>query len=208
MKLAERQALPPAVRWILDRCDVTADTTEDDCYTWKQRRKPHGRPVAKYKDETIAPQHVVYDAMVQPHFRLRLQLKVDDRGRLDVTGRRLNLCMRVLCDNPACCNWRHMEPVTQAQSQRDSAKRGRLVTFSRITSCRRAARARVSDKMDMARAMRLHELVRGGMTVTAAAREVGTNLKNASLIITGKRWAEAAGGSWIPVMPSRKRATP
>ena len=79
MKASERNALPPVVKWVLDRCDVEDDEV-DGCYVWKQCTSRSGRPTARYKTEYIHPQRAVYEAMVAPVPQMKLQLDVDVAG--------------------------------------------------------------------------------------------------------------------------------
>lgn len=89
--------------------------------------------------------------------------------------------VRHKCDNPPCCNPRHLVAGTQAQNMQDMAKRGRHLAGQKNS------RAKLTEDQAL-------EILRNPerLGVRQLASKMGVSPSTVSLVRSGKRWAHLA----------------
>jgi hypothetical protein len=95
--------------------------------------------------------------------------------------------MKILhtCDNPPCCNPRHLKPGTQADNIRDAAQKGRLVIPNPIRGQDHPYTNLTDDQVIEMR--RIH--AEGGITYVELGKMFGITTSSARYIVIRKRWA-------------------
>lgn len=94
--------------------------------------------------------------------------------------------LRHRCDNPPCCNVRHLLPGTQLQNIHDAVERGRL----------RPARGEAHPRARLTEAL-VREVVarrRAGATYVAIADGLGLTCSQVADVVTGRTWTHITGG--------------
>jgi|SRR5579872_7013115 len=106
----------------------------------------------------------------------RMALRFDGRDSGPLQG-----CHQ--CDNPACCNPRHLWVGTAKQNSDDAARKGRLVPGPSLPGESHPNRKLTDQIVRDIRA--LHEI---GFTQTALAEKFNIDQSSISLIVNRKRW--------------------
>jgi len=188
MKRSETQALPPVVKFVLDRCRIE-DDDEDGCFIWSQCTTAHGRPIARREQAYLHPQHAVFEAMVRP---LGLE-----------RGKKMALVPK--CNEPRCCNWKHLMPATHKTVMRLASKNG---AFRRSADAVRQQvqlnRAKPHVRMTLERAREVHAAFAGGENRRQIALRLGVSYTVVWNIIAGRAWPESRPG-WIVRLPYRPK---
>jgi hypothetical protein len=94
------------VNWVLKRIDRNGGP--DACHPWTASRKPTGYGTITWGGATLRAHRVAYEIAYGPI----------PAGK--------NVCHS--CDNPPCCNPRHLWLGSQADNMADMARKGRVVT--------------------------------------------------------------------------------
>lgn len=138
----------------------------DACWPWVKSCVPSG-----YGQFMIVPGRVM-----RSH-RIAWAL---DRGRSP--GKRV---VRHRCDNPPCCNPKHLLAGTQAQNARDAVARGRATGGSTP----RPGEENPNHKLTQEQVDEIRRLRMDGITGRSVAEAFGISPAQVSRIHTQKRWA-------------------
>ena len=143
---------------LMDNVDRSGD--DDSCWPWKGRIEKHGYGRVRRGGRQFLVHRVVYEELVG---------QIPDGFDLIHS-----------CDNPPCCNPRHLKPATHIDNMTDMVAKGR--------SQRRNGEQNHAAKLteDIVRAI----ISRLGMKRTAAsiARELGVGWHSVTDIKLGRRW--------------------
>lgn len=133
----------------------------DACWPWTGKRRGNGYGV-------------LWDGGEKPTHRVAYELTIGPIPE--------GLVIRHKCDNPPCCNPRHLEIGTVAENNRDTAERGRS------TMGEKNARAVLTN--DEVREIRM--LRAGGTTLAVIAQRFGIGVMTVSHIVRRNTWKHIA----------------
>ena len=95
-----------------------------------------------------------------------------------------DLLIRHSCDNPLCCNPRHLLPGTHLDNMRDKVERGRQHTFASIDSPR--AKLTATDVRE------IRDLSAAGATRKVLAERYGVSIQTIKAVRSGRHYADVA----------------
>ena len=146
-------------RYILDRCEKT----DSGCWVWKLSLDAQGYGQAVVNYERIKAHRLSYRAFVGP----------------------LTKGFGILhhCDNPACCNPKHLYEGTQARNMLDAKERGRMQGIH-------AGEGTNTAKLTWPDVDRIREEAKQGHPLVAIAKEYGMHSTTIGSLVAGKTWKE------------------
>lgn len=121
--------------------------SEDECWNWKGFKNEDGYGRTWINDKGYYAHRVIFSLAFPNSISLNAPKSTDEKGFLLHT-----------CDNPACCNPKHLWIGTHADNMADKAKKGRSPDFSGDKG------PRCKLTMEQAREARLYR--KNGMTIT------------------------------------------
>lgn len=105
------EAVDPDRQWLLDDVLSRCATPDSGCWEWKGARNAKGYGRIKHSGRLVSPHRAVAWAMgIVP--------TLNDPARI--------VCVLHECDNPRCCNPKHLKAGSMADNMRDCARRGRI----------------------------------------------------------------------------------
>lgn len=141
---------------------------EDECWPWKGLLKDgYGR--VQINDRSYYAHRVIYSLAFPNVIELRAP------ERTDKTGFLLHVC-----DNPCCCNPKHLFVGTHADNMADKAKKGRCPDFSGDKGPR--------CKLTMAQAKEIREKRKNGIPARKLAKDYGISLPSIKTLLSGKSY--------------------
>lgn len=149
------------------KVDVRGD---DDCWEWKAYRHPKG--YGKFK---------VGKTMPNAH-RIAYELTYGKFSDKTVQGNKLLVCHH--CDNPSCCNPKHLFLGTNADNMRDMAKKGRSTKGKPATIGEDNPNTKLKD-IEVLEIRRLYKT--GKYTYFELANKFGVSFQHIGGIITKKK---------------------
>jgi hypothetical protein len=147
---------------------------EDDCWPWLAGRSQEGYGKIQDKGKTLVATRVVYELTKGP------------------IPEGLGVCHS--CDNPPCCNPKHLWLGTVKQNTHDAMHKNRLAKGERIASSKRTREE----------VLRIIELSKQGVRNIDIAKQLGCSEANVGFIVTGTSWRHLTGGKVRPVQPKCK----
>lgn len=157
----------PDVLW--SKVDVRG---EDECWEWKGFRNHNGYGRTWINDRGYYAHRVIYNLVNPGQINLEAPKKTDEKGFL-----------LHHCDNPACCNPKHLYVGNFQDNTDDKVRRGRCVDFSGDKGPR--------CKLTMNQAREARKLRRQGKSVRELAYEFGISLPSMKSLLNGKSYKEA-----------------
>lgn len=143
-----------------DRVDCSAGP--DGCWEWQGARGPHGYGRigggASYENERAAHRYALRSTGV------------------DITEK----VVMHLCDNPPCCNPRHLMAGTQEENMRQAVERDRFRTGERHPDA----------KLTWSKVREIRRLYSSGIYQRALAEKFGVSRQHISMIVLNKSWRE------------------
>lgn len=141
--------------------NIDSSAGPDECWPWTSpRRKKAGYGEVQLNGTTMTAARAVY---------------------ILTTGERPPV-VRHTCDNPPCCNPRHLLPGTHRDNMRDAAERGR----SSRGECHAGAILTASD------VRQIRAAIGAGESQPAVARRYGVSRGAISSIVQGRTWKHVA----------------
>lgn len=110
-----------------------------------------------------------------------------------MVGEPLPDVVRHSCDNPPCCNRRHLLAGSQLENMRDAVERDRLRPARGVDHHRAV--------LDEDTVRRIVELRNGGLTYDETALATGATRSQVADIVTGRSWQHLE----LPIRPRRNR---
>lgn len=89
------------------------------------------------------------------------------------------------CDNPPCCNPRHLSPGTRQDNVDDCVRKGRVVSLKGST--------RGNAKLTEQQVLHILDLRENGATQRAIASKFGVHHSTVGAILKGKKWSHMCG---------------
>ena len=145
---------------------------EDDCWEWQGFRNEQGYGRTWINDRGYYAHRVIYNLVYPNQINLQAPKNSDQKGFL-----------LHHCDNPACCNPKHLFVGNFQDNANDKVRRGRCVDFSGDKGPR--------CKLTMYQARQARELRKQGVSVRELANRFGISLPSMKSLLNGKSYKEA-----------------
>lgn len=140
---------------------------DDSCWIWMGSRHPQGYGVMRAGAKTIFAHRLAYEATYGPFLH-----------ELDVLHR---------CDNPPCCNPRHLFLGTHSENMADRKRKGRYSTMPR-------GEQHSQHKLTEVQVVEIRRLFASGQFTKQALGEMfGVHRSQIRRILTGATWSSASG---------------
>jgi len=166
-KFAGKAENTPNVLW--SKVDVRG---KDECWEWKGFRNEQGYGRTWINDKGYYAHRVIFDLVNPNQISLNAPKSTDEKGFL-----------LHHCDNPACCNPKHLYVGTFQDNTNDKVRRGRCVDFKGDKGPR--------CKLTMDQAREARKLRKQGMSVRQLSYEYGISLASMKTLLAGKSYQEA-----------------
>ena len=165
-----RPANTPEVLWSkVDKRD------EDECWKWKGYKNDEGYGRTWINDKGYYAHRVIYSLVYPNSINLNAPSSTDETGFLLHT-----------CDNPACCNPKHLWIGSHWDNMADKVKKGRSADFSGDKGPR--------CKLTMEQAMQIRELRKAGISAKELAKQFEISLSSMKSLLANKSYIEANHG--------------
>lgn len=161
-----RPANTPDVLW--SKVDVKS---EDECWEWKSFRNHQGYGRTWINNKGYYAHRVIFDLVNPNTIDLNAPASTKEYGFVLHT-----------CDNPPCCNPKHLWLGTHTDNMQDKARKGRLPNFSGDKGPR--------CKLTMEQAMEARKLRKSGVSVKKLAEQFGISLPSMKTLIANKSYIE------------------
>lgn len=159
-----RAANTPETLWA--KVDVRG---EDDCWPWKGFKNEQGYGRTWINDKGYYAHRVIFDLANPGVISLNAPTDTNDIGFL-----------RHRCDNPSCCNPKHLVPGTHTDNMQDKVARGRSPDFSGDKGPR--------CKLTMDQATKARVLRAAGRSARDLAAVFGISLPSMKTLLAGKSY--------------------
>ena len=161
---AGRPANTPEVLW--SKIDVK---TEDECWNWKGYKNEDGYGRTWINDCGYYAHRVIYDLVYPNIITLSAPKNTDETGFILHT-----------CDNPSCCNPKHLWVGNCFENIADKVKKGRSADFSgdKGPNC----------KLSMAQAQEIRQKRKDGISAQKLANQYGVSLSSIKTLLAGKSY--------------------
>ena len=161
---AGRPANTPEVLW--SKIDVK---TEDECWNWKGYKNEDGYGRTWINDCGYYAHRVIYDLVYPNIITLSAPKNTDETGFILHT-----------CDNPSCCNPKHLWVGNCFENIADKVKKGRSADFSgdKGPNC----------KLSMAQAQEIRQKRKDGISAQELANQYGVSLSSIKTLLAGKSY--------------------
>ena len=154
----------PEVLW--SKIDVK---TEDECWNWKGYKNEDGYGRTWINDCGYYAHRVIYDLVYPNIITLSAPKNTDETGFILHT-----------CDNPSCCNPKHLWVGNCFENIADKVKKGRSADFSgdKGPNC----------KLSMAQAQEIRQKRKDGISAQELANQYGVSLSSIKTLLAGKSY--------------------
>jgi hypothetical protein len=161
---AGRLANTPEVLW--SKIDVK---TEDECWNWKGYKNEDGYGRTWINDCGYYAHRVIYDLVYPNIITLSAPKNTDETGFILHT-----------CDNPSCCNPKHLWVGNCSENIADKVKKGRSADFSgdKGPNC----------KLSMAQAQEIRQKRKDGISAKELANKYGVSISSVKTLLAGKSY--------------------
>jgi hypothetical protein len=161
---AGRPANTPEVLW--SKIDVK---TEDECWNWKGYKNEDGYGRTWINDCGYYAHRVIYDLVYPNIITLSAPKNTDETGFILHT-----------CDNPSCCNPKHLWVGNCSENIADKVKKGRSADFSgdKGPNC----------KLSMAQAQEIRQKRKDGISAKELANQYGVSISSVKTLLAGKSY--------------------
>lgn len=161
-----RPANTPEVLW--SKVDKKG---EDDCWEWKGFRNPEGYGRTWINDKGYYAHRVIYNLVYPGKIELNAPTSTHENGFLLHT-----------CDNPACCNPKHLWVGTHKDNMEDKARKGRCPDFSGDKGPR--------CKLTMGQAREIRAKRKEGISARELAKIYNMSLASIKTLLRGDSYKE------------------
>jgi len=161
---AGRPANTPEVLW--SKIDVK---TEDECWNWKGYKNEDGYGRTWINDCGYYAHRVIYNLVYPNIITLSAPKNTDETGFILHT-----------CDNPSCCNPKHLWVGNCSENIADKVKKGRSADFSgdKGPNC----------KLSMAQAQEIRQKRKDGISAKELANQYGVSLSSVKTLLASKSY--------------------
>lgn len=144
---------------------------EDDCWPWIGYKNKDGYGRVQINDYSYYAHRVIFNIVNPNVIELNAPKSTDEIGFLLHT-----------CDNPCCCNPKHLWVGTHKENMEDKVKKGRSPDFSGDKGPR--------AKLTMVQARQARELKKNGMSTRDLAKQFGLSLPSMKTLLRGQSYKE------------------
>lgn len=145
---------------------------EDECWEWLGYKNENGYGRVQIKDWSYYAHRVIYDLVYPNIIERKAPKETSEKGFLLHT-----------CDNPSCCNPKHLWIGTHKDNMEDKARKGRSPDFSGGKGPR--------CKLTMIQAKEARELKKNGMSTRELALKFGISLASMKTLLRGDSYKES-----------------
>ena len=144
---------------------------EDECWNWMGYKNEDGYGRVQIKEWAYFAHRVIFDLVNPGIIELNAPKSYDETGFLLHT-----------CDNPSCCNPKHLWVGTHAQNMADKVAKNRQKKFPTDTGPR--------CKLTMQQAREARKLRKEGIPTRELARRFGVSLPSMKTLIRGDSYKD------------------
>jgi hypothetical protein len=144
---------------------------EDECWPWLGYKNKEGYGRVMIKEWSYYAHRVIFNLANPGIINLKAPKSSDETGFLLHS-----------CDNPCCCNPKHLRVGTHADNMADKAAKGRSPDFSGDKGPR--------AKLTMTQARQARQLKKDGASTRELAIQFGLSLPSMKTLLAGKSYKE------------------
>ena len=144
---------------------------EDECWNWKGYKNEKGYGRTWINDYGYYAHRVIFDLVHPNTITLSAPKDTDETGFLLHT-----------CDNPSCCNPKHLFVGTHAENMADKVAKKRQATFPKDSGPR--------CKLSMAQAREIRQLRKDGVSARELAKRFDISLPSIKTLLRGQSYKE------------------
>jgi hypothetical protein len=144
---------------------------EDDCWPWLGYKNEQGYGRVMIDEWSYYAHRVIFNLVNPNVIELSAPKSSDEYGFLLHS-----------CDNPSCCNPKHLRVGTHAENMADKVAKNRQKTFPTDTGPR--------CKLTMTQARQARQLKKDGMSTRDLAAQFGISLPSMKTLLAGKSYKE------------------
>ena len=164
--LPGRPANTPEVLWSKVKIG-----NENECWEWQGFRNEQQYGRTWINDKGYYAHRVIFDLVYPNTIQLTAPKSTQETG-----------FVLHLCDNPPCCNPKHLRLGNHKDNMKDKARKGRTPDFSGDAGPR--------CKLTMEQAMKARELRKTGISVKKLAEQFGISVSSMKTLIANKSYIE------------------
>ena len=144
---------------------------EDECWPWLGYKNEQGYGRVMIDEWSYYAHRVIFNLVNPNVIQLSAPKSSDEYGFLLHS-----------CDNPSCCNPKHLRVGTHAENMADKVAKNRQKTFPTDTGPR--------CKLTMTQARQARQLKKDGMSTRDLAAQFGISLPSMKTLLAGKSYKE------------------
>ena len=144
---------------------------EDECWPWLGYRNRDGYGRVKINDWQYYAHRVIYNLVYPGTIDIKAPKSTDEKGFLLHT-----------CDNPSCCNPKHLWVGTHRENMEDKVRKNRQKRFPTDSGPR--------CKLTMTQAREARQLRKEGIPTRELALRFGLSLPSMKTLLAGKSYKE------------------